>query len=73
MPLHKLATLIKLPGDVWWRVLKLLIFTEGGQKVGAIADALVDPGRFRYLVIDIDTGFETSGENIATRWSFPHN
>jgi uncharacterized protein (TIGR02271 family) len=41
------------------------LYTEGGQKVGAIADALVDPeGRFRYLVIDIDTGFETSGKKI---------
>lgn len=29
------------------------LYTEGGDKIGAVADALVDPdGRFRYLVID---------------------
>jgi uncharacterized protein (TIGR02271 family) len=41
------------------------LYTEGGQKVGSIADALVDPeGRFRYLVIDIDTGFGGVGKKI---------
>lgn len=41
------------------------LYTEGGQKVGAVADALVDPeGRFRYLVIDIDTGFGGVGKKI---------
>ena len=39
------------------------LYTEGGQKVGTVADALVDPeGRFRYLVID--TGSETFGKKI---------
>ena len=39
------------------------LYTEGGQKVGSVADALVDPeGRFRYLVID--TGSGTGGKKI---------
>ena len=41
------------------------LYTEGGQKVGKVADALVDPeGRFRYLVIEIDTAFGTSAKSI---------
>jgi uncharacterized protein (TIGR02271 family) len=41
----------------------LELYTEGGEKVGAVADALVDPeGRFRYLVID--TGIGTLGKKI---------
>ncbi len=34
----------------------LALYTEGGERIGSIADALVDPeGRFRYLVINTDT------------------
>lgn len=39
------------------------LYTEGGDRIGKVADALVDPdGRFRYLVID--TGIENSGKEI---------
>ncbi len=39
------------------------LYTEGGNHLGKIADALVDPdGRFRYLVID--TGIENSSKQI---------
>lgn len=39
------------------------LYTEGGDKVGSVADVLVDPeGRFRYLVID--TGFGGLGKKI---------
>ncbi|MBV8886394.1 MAG: DUF2382 domain-containing protein, partial [Chroococcidiopsidaceae cyanobacterium CP_BM_RX_35] len=41
----------------------LELYTEGGEKIGKIADALVDPeGRFRYLVVN--TGLETVGKKI---------
>ncbi len=33
------------------------LYTEGGEKIGTVADALVDPdGRFRYLVIQTEDG-----------------
>ena len=33
------------------------LYTEGGEKIGTVADALVDPeGRFRYLVIQTENG-----------------
>ena len=39
------------------------LYTEGGEKIGSIADALVDPeGRFRYLVIN--TGTISLGKQI---------
>lgn len=39
------------------------LYTEGGEKIGHLADTLVDPeGRFRYLVVD--TGVGTSGKKI---------
>lgn len=39
------------------------LYTEGGDRIGKVADALVDPdGRFRYLVID--TGMANSGKHI---------
>lgn len=39
------------------------LYTEGGDRIGKVADALVDPdGRFRYLVID--TGTANSGKQI---------
>lgn len=41
------------------------LYTEGGQQVGKVADALVDPeGRFRYLVIDTGTELGTFGKKI---------
>lgn len=44
-------------------VKSLDLYTEGGVKVGSVADALVDQdGRFRYLVIETD--FETFGKKI---------
>jgi len=40
------------------------LYTEGGDKIGSVATALVDPeGRFRYLVIDT-TSSGTSGKKI---------
>ena len=39
------------------------LYTEGGDRIGKVADALVDPdGRFRYLVID--TGIGNAGKQI---------
>ncbi len=39
------------------------LYTESGNPIGKVADALVDPeGRFRYLVID--TGIENSSKQI---------
>jgi uncharacterized protein (TIGR02271 family) len=44
-------------------VKSLDLYTEGGIKIGSVADALVDQdGRFRYLVIE--TGFDTLGKKI---------
>lgn len=38
-------------------VTALDLYTEGGERVGHVADALVDPeGHFRYLVIDTSSG-----------------
>jgi len=73
MPLHKLADFDPSYRETFGgETLNFDLYTEGGQKVGAVADALVDPdGRFRYLVIDIDTGFATSGKKILLL-VFPH-
>lgn len=39
------------------------LYTEGGNRIGKVADALVEKeGRFRYLVID--TGIDNSGKQI---------
>ncbi|MFH7028489.1 MAG: DUF2382 domain-containing protein [Heteroscytonema crispum UTEX LB 1556] len=39
------------------------LYTEGGERIGSVADALVDAdGRFRYLVIN--TNFDGAGKNI---------
>lgn len=33
------------------------LYTEGGEKIGAVGDVLVDPeGRFRYIVVDTSSG-----------------
>ena len=65
MPLYKLADFDPNYRETFGGedVKSLDLYTEGGEKVGSVADALVDPeGRFRYLVIG--TGFGTSGKKI---------
>ena len=65
MPLYKLADfdpnyIQTFGGD---DIKTLSLYTEGGEKVGPIADALVDvEGRFRYLVID--SNFNSTGKKI---------
>ena len=65
MPLYKLADfdpnyIQTFGGD---DIKTLSLYTEGGEKVGPIADALVDvEGRFRYLVID--SNFNSAGKKI---------
>ena len=65
MPLHKLADFDPNYRETFGGddVKGLDLYTEGEQKIGTVADALVDnDGRFRYLVID--TGSETAGKQI---------
>jgi uncharacterized protein (TIGR02271 family) len=65
MPLYKLADFEPNYRETFGGddILALELYTEGGDKVGAVADALVDPeGRFRYLVID--TGVGAAGKKI---------
>ncbi len=65
MPLHKLADFDPNYRETFGGddVKGLELYTEGEQKIGTVADALVDNnGRFRYLVID--TGSETAGKQI---------
>ncbi len=65
MPLYKLADFEPNYRETFGGddVKSLDLYTEGGEKVGSVADALVDPeGRFRYLVIGTDFG--TSGKKI---------
>ena len=67
MPLHKLEDFDPNYRETFGGddIKAFELYTQGGQKVGKVADALVDPeGRFRYLVIDIDTGFGTSAKKI---------
>lgn len=65
MPLHKLEDFDPnypetLGGD---DIKGMDLYTQGGEKIGSTADALVDPeGRFRYLVID--TGIGNMGKKI---------
>ena len=65
MPLYKLADfdpnyIQTFGGD---DIKTLSLYTEGGEKVGPIADALVDvEGRFRYLVID--SNFHSAAKKI---------
>ncbi|MEH2386721.1 MAG: DUF2382 domain-containing protein [Nostoc sp.] len=62
MPLHKLEHFDpdyreNFGGD---DVKALELYTEGGERVGSVADVLVDDdGRFRYLIIDITLDFLT--------------
>ncbi|MBD2603146.1 DUF2382 domain-containing protein [Scytonema hofmannii FACHB-248] len=47
------------------------LYTEGGEKIGSVADALVDPeGRFRYLVIN--TGIASLGKQILLPIGLSH-
>lgn len=65
MPLYKLEDFDPNYRDTFGGedVKALEIYTEGGDKIGTVADVLVDPeGRFRYLIIN--TGFETVGKKI---------
>jgi len=65
MPLYKLADFDPNYKETFGGedVKSLDLYTESGDKVGSIADALVDhDGRFRYLVID--TGIGTSAKHI---------
>jgi uncharacterized protein (TIGR02271 family) len=65
MPLYKLADYDHNYKETFGGedVKSLDLYTESGDKIGAIADALVDhDGRFRYLVID--TGMGALGKKI---------
>jgi len=65
MPLYKLADFDPNYKETFGGddIKALSLYTEGGARVGSVADALVDrEGRFRYLVID--SQFNGSGKNI---------
>ncbi|MBR8837175.1 MAG: DUF2382 domain-containing protein [Stigonema ocellatum SAG 48.90 = DSM 106950] len=65
MPLYKLADFDPNYKETFGGedVKALSLYTEGGERVGSIADALVDvEGRFRYLVIE--TEFNSTGKKI---------
>ncbi|MBD2435666.1 DUF2382 domain-containing protein [Nostoc sp. FACHB-110] len=73
MPLYKLAEFDPQYRETFGGddVKSLDLYTEGGVKVGSVADALVDhDGRFRYLVID--TGFDTLGKKILLPIGLAH-
>lgn len=73
MPLYKLEDFDPtyqetLGGD---DIKGLDLYTQGGEKIGSIADALVDPeGRFRYLVVE--TGFGGMGKQILLPIGLSH-
>jgi uncharacterized protein (TIGR02271 family) len=65
MPLHKLEHFDPNYRETFGQddVKSLVLYTEGGDKVGSVADVLVDDdGHFRYLVID--TSGDLSGKKI---------
>jgi uncharacterized protein (TIGR02271 family) len=65
MPLHKLADFEPNYQEIFGGddVKSLELYTQGGVRVGSVADALVDDdGRFRYLVID--TSFDSGRKQI---------
>lgn len=65
MPLYKLEDFDPNYRDTFAGddIKALDLYTEGGEKIGSVADALVDPeGRFRYLVIS--TGIASLGKKI---------
>ncbi|MBC6432643.1 DUF2382 domain-containing protein [Nostoc sp. HG1] len=60
MPLHKLEHFDPNYRETFGKddVKALDLYTEGGDKVGSVADVLVDDdGRFRYLIIDTSSDF----------------
>lgn len=65
MPLYKLADYDQNYRETFGGddIKALDLYTEGGERVGSVADALVDPdGHFRYLVID--TNYDGASKNI---------
>ncbi|MDF5719791.1 MAG: DUF2382 domain-containing protein [Rhizonema sp. PD37] len=65
MPLHRLADFDPSYKETFGGddVKALDVYTEGGQKIGSVADILVDPdGRFRYVVVD--TQYESLDKRI---------
>ncbi|MEH2267086.1 MAG: DUF2382 domain-containing protein [Nostoc sp.] len=60
MPLHKLEHFDQNYQDTFGGddIKALDVYTEGGERIGSVADVLVDDdGRFRYLIIDTSLGF----------------
>lgn len=73
MPLYKLADFDPNYRDTFGGddIKALDLYTEGGERVGSVADALVDPdGRFRYLVID--TLYNSIGKKILLPIGLSH-
>ncbi|MER3494291.1 MAG: photosystem reaction center subunit H [Mastigocladus sp. ERB_26_2] len=62
MPLYKLEDFDPTYRDTFGGddIKGLPLYTEGGNRIGTVADALVDPeGRFRYLVIETESDFHS--------------
>ncbi|MBW4608377.1 MAG: DUF2382 domain-containing protein [Hassallia sp. WJT32-NPBG1] len=73
MPLYKLEDFDPNYRDTFAGddIKALDLYTEGGEKIGSVADALVDPeGRFRYLVIS--TGIASLGKKILLPIGLSH-
>jgi uncharacterized protein (TIGR02271 family) len=73
MPLYKLEDFDPNYRDTFDGddVKALDLYTEGKEKIGSVADALVDPeGRFRYLVIN--TGLASLGKKILLPIGLSH-
>ncbi|MBD2196226.1 MULTISPECIES: DUF2382 domain-containing protein [Calothrix] len=73
MPLHKLEDFEPNYREVFGGedVKALELYTEGGVRVGSVADALVDDnGRFRYLVID--TSWDSGNKKILLPIGLAH-
>ncbi|PLZ86451.1 photosystem reaction center subunit H [Fischerella muscicola CCMEE 5323] len=62
MPLYKLEDFDPTYRDTFGGddIKGLPLYTQGGNRIGTVADALVDPeGRFRYLVIETESDFHS--------------
>ncbi|PMB00002.1 photosystem reaction center subunit H [Fischerella thermalis CCMEE 5268] len=62
MPLYKLEDFDPTYRDTFGGddIKGLPLYTQGGNKIGTVADALVDPeGHFRYLVIETESDFHS--------------
>ncbi len=62
MPLYKLEDFDPTYRDTFGGddIKGLPLYTEGGNRIGTVIDALVDPdGRFRYLVIETESDFHS--------------